>query len=347
MKKEQRCLFQEQMSLLMGKYLSQKANEFYKKSKKEKLDLSNYFDKLKSAKNFNEVRSICKDLIKMGVDSLISPLASLTKFYTYTSEHAVHISEIDDLFMQNFSENLELAPSTKWLYVENIIEFLTSVENSSSKFKLNISYADIRLKKPNTKEYEYDVLTYDEMCHFSNVLETIKFKNDFEKYRAILICRIMLYSGITSKELAGLQLGKNLIVSGDDIYLELENREVKIFLPSEKIIEPLNHYCTLKENNTSGLLFYPITDPNKVLSNPQVNELVKSMLSKAKIKKSILNATLLRVSFAVFLYNYRVNNMQYHISAIQKILGHTRREHTEKMIGFFSKDYTDTKSLFR
>jgi len=222
-----------------------------------------------------------------------------------------------------------------------------SVENNTDGFKFNISYATIRLKKPNTKEYEYEVLTYEEMCRFSNALETIKYKNEFEKCRTVLICRIMLYSGITSKELAGLQLGKNLIVSGDDIYLELENREVKIFLPSEKIIEPLNQYCTLKENNTSGLLFSSINNANKSLSNSQVNALVKSMLFKAKIEKPILNATLLRVSFAVFLYNCRVNNMQYHISAIQKILGHTRREQTEKMIGFFSKDYTEIQSLFK
>lgn len=334
----------KELSLYMGRYLAQKAQEFYKKPKYKELDISQHIEELNTSEDFENARVKCKELIKIGLESLTAPLASMTKFYTYVIDNAKEFSDINDLFMKDFYEKLSLAPSTKWLYIEHIVDFLATIENSTPQIKFNINYVNLRLKKPNTKEH--DVLTYEEMIHFSNALETIKFKNEFEKCRAILICRIMLYAGITPKELAGLKLGKNFIITDNEAYLNLENREVKIFLPRDRIIEHMNNYCMLKENNTSGLLFYPINDANKSLSNPQVNDLIKSMLVKAKIKKTILNSTLLRVSFAVFLYNYRVDNMQYHISAIQKILGQSRREHTEKMIGFFSKNYTNTEHLF-
>ena len=157
----------------------------------------------------------------------------------------------------------------------------------------------------------------------------------------------MLYSGITPKELVSLKLGKSLIVDKKSIYISKSiGRTVDIELPRNKLIKYINRYLELKEENKNGYFFYALTNKDEMLHTVMVNELVKTMLEYAKIKRREMNATLLRVSLAVYLYNHRKDGKHFHLSAIQAIMGHKNRADTEKMIGFHAKQYVSINDAF-
>lgn len=327
-------------------YIGHKVLELFKSSKENKVDdIIVYINQITNAKNFDELQVTCKELIKDGLKSLSKPLASMGKFYPYALNHTTDFDLIHDDFMFHFSTSLNLAASTKKTYLDSVLEFLTFIENTNTEnFKFCIEYQEVRIKKPKPKVH--DAMDEEEFLRFSKLLPTLIVDNEFEKCRMVLICRIMLYSGITPKELTGLKLGKSLIVDKKGIYLNLENRDIKIYLPRNKLIKYFHKYLELKKENKDGFFFYSLHDINKTLTTSQVNELVKAMLIKAKIERRELNATLLRVSLAVFLYNYRKDGKQFHLTSIQKILGQNNRAETENMIGFHAKEYAQINDVF-
>lgn len=83
-----------------------------------------------------------------------------------------------------------------------------------------------------------------------------------------------------------------------------------------------------------------------MLHTVQVNEIVKTMLEHAKIKRREMNATLLRVSLAVYLYSHRKDGKHFHLASIQAIMGQKNRADTEKMIGFHAKEYVVINDVF-
>jgi integrase len=219
-----------------------------------------------------------------------------------------------------------------------IIELLGFIEKSNmDNFKFNIDYEKVRLVKPKPKIH--DSMDSAEFNRFSKVLPRYLYDSDFEKCRNILICRILLYSGITPSELLSLDVGKNFIIGDKTFIIVLDNRKVDIELPRNKIVRHFNKYMELKENRKDTKIFYDV-------SVKQINEIVKSLLEFASIKRRDMNATLLRVSFAVYLYNSRENNLQYNITTIQHLLGHSNRADTENMIGFHDKKYASISDVF-
>ncbi len=340
--------YQENLLHWVKAYLAHKVLELFKNSKENTIDdIIVYRDLLLNANDFAKVQSICKELRQHGLQSISMLLNSVSKFYPFALKNASDLTEFDDDLIYNFADSLKLADSSKKGYVDCALQVLAFIENTNTDgFKFNIEYEGARLKKSKPKVY--DAMDDEEFARFSKMLPQYdKYKNEFEKCRTVLICRIMLYSGITPKELVSLKLGKSLIKDKKSIYISKSiGRTIDIELPRNKLIKYLNRYLELKEENEKGYLFYAPTNKDEMLSTTQVNELVKTMLKYAKIERKEMNATLLRVSLAVYLYNHRKDGKHFHLSAIQAIMGHKNRADTEKMIGFHAKKYAVISDVF-
>lgn len=338
--------YQENLLYWVKAYLAHKSLELFNKSKENKVDdIIKSRDEILTAKAFNDVQKPSSELIKSGLRSLAMPLGAMTKFHAFALNYASSLTDFNSDMIYDLSASMDLAESTKKTYLDCALELLTYIENNNTDgFKFHIEYEGVRLKKPSAKVY--DAMDSEEFIRFSKELPNYKFKNEFEKCRTVLICRIMLYSGITPKELVSLKLGENLIVDKKSIYLTKLGRSVDIHLPRNKIIKYLNRYLELKEDNKNGYLFYAITNKDEMLNTIQVNDIVKTMLEHAKIKRREMNATLLRVSLAVYLYNHRTGGKHFPLTAIQAIMGQKNRADTERMIGFHAKQYVMINDVF-
>jgi len=337
--------FRENALFWNSAFLIFKATEF-NKNLKEPLDIEDHINRFYYADDFDVLLSIGKELIVLGIKSLAKTLASLSHFYEYGVINIASKEEINNKNMLDFQQSLHsLSEGTRKTYFDSILEYLRFIETyNQDGFVFGLDYESLRLKRGKTKRY--DAMSEEEFLHFSKMLPVFEYKNEFEKCRTVLICRIMLYSGIAPRELASLKLGKSLVSTQRGFYLQLDNRDVKICLPKSKINSYFSTYCKLKADIKDGYFFYPLGEPNAMLSAAQINKLIKSMLIKSGIQKEELNARLLRASFAVYLYRYRLDGKQYHLSAIQKILGHGNRNETEKLIGMYSKSFTQTNHVF-
>ena len=327
-------------------YLAFKALELFRKSKQNKVDdIIASKDAILNAQTIPELKTACNALIQKGLRSLSKYLGGAVGFFEYTSQTTNDFMAINTDFIHSYAQSLTSAETTKRNHVDVTLELLTYIENSNTeKFKFNIEYELARAKRPKAKVH--DAMDAEEFVRFSKTLPQFKGKTEFERCRNILMCRILLYSGITPKELVSLQIGKSFIVDDDSIYLKLENRTVPIYLPRKKLIKYFNEYQSLREKSKFDYLFYAPSNPDEMLDTKQVNEIVKTMLKIAKIERREMNATLLRVSLAVYLYNHRKDGKQFHLSAIQQIMGHKNRADTENMIGFHAKEYVEFSDVF-
>lgn len=338
--------FSESLLFWTKEYLAHKALELFRKSKQNKVDdIIASKDVILNAKNIIEVKNACNALIQKGLRSLSKPLSGTISFFDYATYSIDSFVAIDTSLIYTFSSSLNLAETTKRNHADIVIELLTFIENMNIEgFKFNVEYETARAKRPRAKAH--DAMDSEEFLRFSKEITKFKAKTDFEKGRNILMCRILLYSGITPKELVSLELGKSFIVDKDSMYLKLGNRSIPLILPRNKLIKYFNQYQELRQKSNHGYLFYGLTNPNEMLNTKQVNEIVKTMLKDAKIERREMNATLLRVSLAVFLYNYRKDGKQFPLSAIQQIMGHKNRADTENMIGFHAKDCVEITDVF-
>lgn len=327
-------------------YLAFKALELFQKSKQNKVDdIIASKDAIHNAQTIPELKNACNALIQKELRSLSKHLSGSVSFFEHTSKAADAFLAINTDFIHSYAQSLTSAETTKRNHVDVALELLTYIENSNIQgFKFGIEYERARVKRPKAKVY--DAMDAEEFIRFSQTLPQFKGKTEFERCRNILMCRILLYSGITPKELVSLQVGKSFIVDETSIYLKLEERTVLIYLPRKKLIQYFNAYQSLREASTFNYLFYAPSKPNEMLDTKQVNEIVKTMLKLAKIERREMNATLLRVSLAVFLHNHRKDGRQFHLSAIQQIMGHKNRADTENMIGFYAKEYTEFSDVF-
>lgn len=338
--------FSESLLFWAKEYLAHKALELFQKSKQSKVDdIIASKDAILNAQNITGLKSACNALIQQDLRSLSKPLGGVMSFYEYASKNTDSFSAISTDLIYSYSNSLHIAESTKRNHIDSVIELLTYIENSNTDgFKFNIEYNAARTKKAKAKVY--DSMNAEEFVRFSKEITQWGAKTEFERCRNILICRILLYSGITPKELVHLKLGESLIVDNKRMYLKLENRSVLLYLPRNKLIKYFNQYQELRAESTHNYFFYGLSNPNEMLDTKKVNEIVKLMLKAAKIERKEMNATLLRVSLAVYLYNYRKDGKQFPLSAIQQIMGHKNRVDTENMIGFHSKECVKISDVF-
>lgn len=339
-------IYQDNLLFWAKEYLAHKALELFQKSKQSKIDdIIASKDSILNAQNVAELKSACNALIQRDLRSLSKPLGGVASFFEYASKNTDSFLSINTDLIYSYSDSLHVVESTKRNYVDSVIELLTYIDNTNTDgFKFNIEYETARKKKPKPKVY--DSMDAEEFVRFSEDLTQFKAKTDFERCRNILICRILLYSGITPKELVHLKLGESLIVDAKSMYLKLENRSVLLYLPRNKLIRYFNQYQELRKKSTHDYFFYGLSDPNEMLDTKKVNEIVKTMLKVAKIERKEMNATLLRVSLAVYLYNYRKDGKQFPLSSIQQIMGHKNRIDTENMIGFHAKECVNISDVF-
>lgn len=338
--------FSESLLFWAKEYLAHKALELFQKSKQNKVDdIIAAKDEILHAKNLLEVKYACNTLIQKDLRSLSKPLGGVVSFYEYVLKNTDSFSSINTDFIYLYSNSLHIAESTKRNHIDSVIELLTYIEKSNSDgFHFNIEYDAVRTKKPKAKVY--DSMDAEEFIRFSKEITQWGAKTEFERCRNILICRILLYSGITPKELVHLKLGESFIVDKKSMYLKLENRSVLLYLPRNKLIKYFNQYQELRAESMHNYFFYGLSNPNEMLDTKKVNEIVKLMLKAAKIERKEMNATLLRVSLAVYLYNYRKDGKQFPLSAIQQIMGHKNRIDTENMIGFHAKECVNMSDVF-
>ena len=338
--------FQTSLLFWTKEYLAFKALELFQKSKQNKVDdIIVSKDAILNAQTIAEIKNACNTLIQKELRSLSKHLGGAVSFFEYISKATDSFSAIDTECMHNYTRSLTVAASTKKNHADVALELLTYIENCNTDgFKFNIEYEAARA--PKAKAKAYDAMDAEEFIRFSKEITKCKAKTEFERCRNILMCRILLYSGITPKELVHLKLGESLVVESKSMYLKLDNRSVLLYLPRNKLIKYFNQYQELKEESTHDYFFYGSSNPNEMLDTKKVNEIVKTMLRAAKIERREMNATLLRVSLAVYLYNYRKDGKQFSLASIQQIMGHKNRSDTENMIGFHAKECVNISDVF-
>lgn len=328
-------------------YLRYKTLDYYQKNDTNKIEsISDVTQELRNSTSIEKTKEIAYKLKHNGLKSISKLIGATVSFYgfiqTRNNTEPLSMQSLNADLIEDYKENIDLAQSSKKVYVDVIIELLTLVGNSNTDgFKYDLDVDKIRLPKVRTPLT--DAMDKEEFKKFNKDLpKSQKNKSDFERARNILMCRILLYSGITAGELESLQLNKNFFLTDKGMKISFPNR-IEIDLPRALLISYFNEYKTLSKSEhnydiETNLLFN--------LSRLQIDTIVKNALLSIGINRKPLTAKLLRVSFAVYLYNSRTEDKQISVETIKELLNLKNKDDLMKMINFHDKKFAKVSNIF-
>lgn len=335
----------EDLLFWIKEYLSYKALEFFENSTNNSVDdIIASIELIKNSKDIDEAKHNTNLLIRNGLGSMSRINNAVYKLYIYSIGKIDTIKSIDTNYLQDFKKWLTIGEATKKSYIDVVLELFTYIQNSNSeKYRFDIEQSIVRVHKKNVPKKTIDVMDDAEFEYFAKSLTKFKYKNEYEKARNILICRIFLFSGITTEELLSLQFEKSFIIESEKVLIRLENRKRDIDLPRRLIISYFNRYKELAIKNMD----YDIgNNPLINLSKRQIQNIVKEMLEFAEIKREPLTPQLIRYSFLVYLYNKRCTDNEISFKTIHEISGITNKKELEKILNIFDKESVSISKIF-
>lgn len=326
-------------------YLSFKALEFFEKSSNNKVDdIIASIELIKSSKDIDTTKSNANLLVRSGLGSMSRVVNATYKLHIYCVGKIDSIEKIDTNLLQDFKEWLTIGDATKKGYIDAVIELYTYIENvNTEKHKFNVDESIVRVSKRSIPKKLIDTMDDTEFEHFAKSLIKFKYKNEYKKARDILICRIFLFSGITTEELLSLELGKSFIVNDNKVLIRLENRKRDIDLPRNMIIAQFNKY---KELSLKDMDYDIEHKPLISISKRQIVNIVKELLEFAGIKREPLTPQLIRYSFFVYLYNKRCKDNEITFNTIHEISGIVNKKELEKILNTFDKENVSIAKIF-
>lgn len=327
-------------------YLVFKSLELFEKSTSNNVDdIIASIEKIQNSNTIDDVKHSVNLLVKDGISSLSRINNAIYKFYLYSVNNASDIKAINTNFLQDFKEWLTIGISTKKGYVDAVLELCEFIKRKNSdKFDFGIDVDIVRVKTKSIKKKMVDVMDSSEFESFSKTILKFKYTTEYERVRNILICRLLMFSGITVSELLSLELGKSFIVNDTDMLIRLKNRKRDIDLPRNLLISYFNKYkeLSLKEKD------YDVShNPLISLSKQFVNSIIKELLEFAKIKREPLTPILLRYSFLSYLYNKRCEYNEITFNTIHDISGIVNKKELERILNTFDKDTVSIAQVFK
>lgn len=335
----------EDLLFWIKEYLAFKALEFFENSSSNTVDdIISSVEKIKTSTNIDEAKNNSNLLAREGIASMSRVANATYKLYIYTVGKVSSIKEIDTNLLQELKDWLTIGDATKKGYVDAILELCTYINRVNSEgYAFDIDESIVRVSKKSVSKKMIDVMDDAEYERFSKMIMKYDFKSEYEKARAILMCRIFLFSGITTTELLSLELGKSFIVNNQAILIRLKNRKRDIDLPRNLLIVYFNKYKELSLQDKN----YDIENaPLFSISKQYVNSIVKELLEFAKIKRTPLTPQLLRYSFFVYIYNKRCLDNEITFNTIHDISGIINKEELRKILNTFDKDSVSIAKIF-
>jgi len=335
----------EDMLFWIKEYLSFKALEFFEKSTNNKVDdIIASIELIRNSKDIDAVKRNTNLSVRGGLGSMSRINNATHKLHIYCVGKIDTIKDIDTNLLQEFKEWLTIGDSTKKGYIDSVLELCTYIQNiNTDKYKFDIDESIVRVSKKSVAKKTIDTMDDIEFEHFAQSLIKFKYKNEYEKARDILICRILLFSGITTDELLNLQLGKSFIVDSGKMLLRLENRKRDIDLPRNMLISQFNKYKELSLKDKEYSIEH---NPLINLSKRQIQNIVKELLEFAEIKREPLTPQLIRYSFCVYLYNKRCDQNEITFNTIHEISGIVNKKELEKILNTFDKESVSISKIF-
>lgn len=323
-------------------YLVEKSLESFRKSEKNNVDdITKYITKIEKSKDIDELKSNVSELKALGLSSLNRINIAIYQFCLYSNNKLTDIHDLDTNFILDFKQWLTIAESTKDGYIGAVLELAKHIE-TTEKISLSINSQIIRSPKKN-EGVLYDTMGNEEFERFARDITKYNYQNELSKNQYVLMMRLILFSGITVKELLELELNKNLFIDDKDMYIRLKNRRADIDLPRTQLIQYFNKYkeLSLKEKN------YDVTsNPLFTIGQDQISKMIKTLLKFCNINRKPDTATMLRYSFFVYLWNNRDAKNGITFETIHEISGITNRKELEKILNTFDNKLVSLPSLF-
>ena len=326
-------------------YLVIKALEYFEKSTENSIDdIIDSIEKIKSSVNIDDAKANANDLVKHGLASMSRIISSIGKLYTFISNKIDYIKEVDTNLLGLYKAWLTVSSSTKKSYIDSALEFFTFIQrNNSEHYKFDIDESIVKIKQKSIPKKMIDVMDDVEFERFSKALPKYTYKTEYEKARNILMCRLFMFSGITTSELMNLKLNESLFVQGTDFIIRLPNRKRDIDLPRKLLINYYNKYkelsLTQKEYDIDNELLIS-------LSKKHILHIVKTLLEFADIKREPLTPQLLRYSFLTYIYNKRCESNEITFKTIHEISGIINKKELERILFTFDKESVSISKVF-
>jgi site-specific recombinase XerD len=323
-------------------YLYEKTLETNRKSNKIE-NIEPISNKILESTTVDKLKDSVKNLVNNGLGSLARLNNAVYQFNIYSNANLNSLDDIDVNYLIGFREWLTVG-SSKQGYVNAVIELVKSIQNKTKIKIINDNeFKLVRIVTPSKRKNVVDVMDSEEYEFFVRNITKYKYRTELEKARNILMTRIILFSGITVKELCGLELGESFIVDSKSICINLENRKRIIDIPRDKIIAHFNKYKELMLTNenidiSNGKLF--------LLSQGQIDRIIKELLEFSKIDRKPNTALMLRYSYFVYLWNHRTIENKITFKTIHDISGIANKKELQHILNVFDDGFVSLSSAF-
>lgn len=334
--------FQKNLFFWIKEYIAFKAMEIAN-SNNGVLTISELtLELLKDAKEIKQLKKEANKLADKGFGSLRRLMNGTYTFYNYALIMADSFEKINTSFMVSYVNSIShLSNGTKSGYINVVLELLEFISKSNiDGFIFDVSYELLRFKNEN-KTLSPDILSSSEYETIINNVVHYSYKNDYEMARNILIIRVLLYSGITTKELLSLEVNKHFIFEESSISIRLDNRKVVLEMPKDKLIQ---YYDSYKEESLKRGIDVTI---GKLFTLPQqyINIFIKELFLFCNIKKAKPTTKLLRYSCFVYIYNKRNEDNSITYKTVKDMSGIINKSEFDRILGLDNRKLKNTSQI--
>lgn len=299
--------------------------------------------------SIDKVMEVVRFAQRQGLDGLKRPGSNIEKFYQFISQNVKKFPSITSISQVTieyfaFEENADKTEPAKEALFDvsrNLFNFIddNTIDGEHlfmiTKGKRGKGNSSLSKK---TRKRQIVFMSEGEIRRYNKAILEIEYRNEKERNRDILIGRLLLFSGVTIRELSELS-DDDLIqdqTENDTIWISIQGkgsarREVPI--PKRKIIEYLNAYKRERGDSFNGRLFHTPVDPTKPITENVIHGILKRQFKQAGIDEKKATPTVMRNTFAIFIYGKahldgNPNADRY----VQKLLGHANIVTTRELV---------------
>lgn len=313
-------------------------------------DMAAYVQQLndKSTDTIERVEAIIKDSIDKGLQLKV-PLRVAGEFYRFIDRNHEKFKSITDIYygtLEHFvrKENVDASDTKKNELLSGVRNLFNYIDDHQEDHLFHIAKdsSGKALKIHNRKEYPKKIpehLSEAEMKRFHDSMLKIKYKNELERNRDILIGRVLLFSGVQLSEIVALR-DEDFVEDEkiDTIWLHIGGKGAakrRIPMPRRRLIVYLNAYKEVRGASRNGRFFFNSTDPLKEISESTIRTVLVKLGKAAGLDKEKCTPTVLRNSFGIFIYRKmtaegKVNADRY----VKELMGHSDIKITRWLVKF-------------
>lgn len=304
-----------------------------------------------STDSIDKVMDVSRLAWRQGLDGLKKPSTNIEKFYRFIKENVDRfpaLTSISIVTVKHFAEKSD--PDAKKQAKDAMFDvprnFFNFIDGNTIKgeHRFNITKGERGRRKhscaSNTSRRQNAVyLTEDEMRQYNKAILKIKYRDELERNRDILLGRILLFSGITVNELIALRDEDFIdddVEPNDTVWLHMHGKGAakrKIPMPKRKLIVFLNAYKEGRGDSENGCMFYSPIDPKKEITDTVIRGILKRQFKAAGLPEKKATPMVMRNSFGIFIYRqmYRAGNPNAD-RYVQNLMGHADVQTTRNLV---------------